>query len=85
VWGPILGAALLMLADEAFKEFSDYRNIGLGLIMALFVLRLPEGLSGLIARSGRAAKRCRPADDGGSVRLAVAAVPVGDLIGGSGE
>ena len=53
IWGPILGAVLLMLADEAFKEFSDYRNIGLGLIMALFVLALPEGLSGLIARVWR--------------------------------
>src|SRR5262249_199341 len=53
VWGPIVGTALLMLADEASKELSDYRNIGLGLIMALFVILRPEGVTGLIARLAR--------------------------------
>jgi branched-chain amino acid transport system permease protein len=60
IWGPIVGTALLMLADEGFKEFSDYRNIGLGLIMALFVILLPEGLTGLIARLNQ--RRAKPAD-----------------------
>lgn len=46
IWGPLLGAAVLMLADEAMKEFSDYRNIGLGLILAAFVILLPQGLVG---------------------------------------
>jgi branched-chain amino acid transport system permease protein len=61
VWGPLLGAALLMLADEAMREAGDWRDIGLGLILAGFVVLLPRGLAGLRlkapssahARSGR--------------------------------
>ncbi len=47
VWGPLLGAAVLMLADEGMREFGDYRDIGLGLVLALFVILLPKGLAGL--------------------------------------
>jgi len=47
VWGPLLGAALLMLADEGMREFGDWRDIGLGLILAAFVILLPRGLAGL--------------------------------------
>jgi branched-chain amino acid transport system permease protein len=47
VWGPLLGAALLMLADEGMREFGDWRDIGLGLLLAIFVIVLPRGLAGL--------------------------------------
>jgi branched-chain amino acid transport system permease protein len=47
VWGPLLGAALLMLADEAMREVGDWRDIGLGIILAGFVILLPKGLAGL--------------------------------------
>jgi branched-chain amino acid transport system permease protein len=50
IWGPLLGAALLMLADESMKEFSDYRNIGLGLLVTLFVIAWPRGLAGWFER-----------------------------------
>lgn len=50
IWGPLLGAALLMLADESMKEFSDYRNIGLGLLITLFVIAWPRGLAGWFDR-----------------------------------
>jgi branched-chain amino acid transport system permease protein len=46
VWGPLLGAGLLMLADEAMREAGNWRDIGLGLILAGFVV-LPRGLAGL--------------------------------------
>lgn len=49
VWGPLLGAAVLMLADEGMREFGDYRDIGLGLVLAVFVILLPKGLAGLFA------------------------------------
>lgn len=49
IWGPLLGAAALMLVDEGMKEFSDYRNIGLGLILAAFVILLPQGLVGALS------------------------------------
>jgi branched-chain amino acid transport system permease protein len=48
VWGPLLGALILMLADEAMREFGDWRDIGLGLILAGFVIFLPRGLMGLV-------------------------------------
>lgn len=44
VWGPLLGALLLMLADETMREFGDWRDIGLGLVLAGFVILLPKGL-----------------------------------------
>jgi branched-chain amino acid transport system permease protein len=56
VWGPLLGAAVLMLADEAMREFGDWRDIGLGLILAAFVIFLPKGLAGLKLPAGLSAK-----------------------------
>ena len=47
-WGPLLGAGLLMVADEFFKEFSDLRNVGLGLVVLIFMIFLPEGVAGAI-------------------------------------
>jgi branched-chain amino acid transport system permease protein len=53
VWGPLVGAVVLMVADEGFKEFQDWRALGMGLILPLFVVLLPGGLTGLFSR-GRA-------------------------------
>lgn len=50
IWGPLLGAAMLMLADEGMRELSDYRNIGLGLLLAVFVIAWPNGLNGWLQR-----------------------------------
>lgn len=50
VWGPLLGAALLMAADEGLREFGTLRDIGLGLVLAVFVILLPRGLAGLRRR-----------------------------------
>lgn len=47
VWGPLLGAVLLMAADEGLREFGTLREIGLGLVLATFVILLPRGLSGI--------------------------------------
>ena len=54
-WGPLIGAALLMLVDETLKEeaFAGYRNIGLGLILAAVVVLLPQGLAGGIDNLAR--------------------------------
>ena len=46
-WGPVLGALILMLADEGVRELGDWRDIGLGLILVLFVVLLPRGLVGM--------------------------------------
>jgi branched-chain amino acid transport system permease protein len=52
VWGPLLGAAVLMLADEGMREVGDWRDIGLGLVLAGFVILLPNGIAGLKLRTG---------------------------------
>jgi branched-chain amino acid transport system permease protein len=51
VWGPIAGAAGLMLADEVFKEWVEYRNIGLGILLVLFVTVWPRGIVGTLEES----------------------------------
>lgn len=50
IWGPILGAALLMLADEGMREIADYRSIGLGVLLTVFVVAWPNGISGWLQR-----------------------------------
>jgi branched-chain amino acid transport system permease protein len=47
-WGPILGAAALMLADIILRDFSAIRVGGLSLIIILFMIFLPRGLAGLV-------------------------------------
>lgn len=56
IWGPLLGAAILMLSDEAMREAGDWRDIGLGVVLVVFVVLLPKGLAGLAWR-GRNATR----------------------------
>ncbi len=48
IWGPITGAALLMLADEGARELGDFRDIGLGVLLMLFVVSLRRGLVGAV-------------------------------------
>lgn len=48
VWGPILGAAVLMLVEEPLKDAVEWRNIGLGLLIALFAILWPQGLVGAL-------------------------------------
>ena len=51
IWGPLLGAAVLMIADEGMRELGDWRDIGLGLVLAIFVILLPKGLAGIRFRA----------------------------------
>ena len=44
-WGPMIGAAVMMVVVEWMKEFGDARNIGMGLALVLFVLFMPGGLA----------------------------------------
>ena len=48
-WGPLLGAAALMLADEALKDYPDYRAMGVGAALVIFVLLWPRGIAGGIS------------------------------------
>jgi len=46
-WGPLIGAAVLMWADEGLREVGDWREIGIGLMLATCVILLPRGLAAL--------------------------------------
>jgi branched-chain amino acid transport system permease protein len=45
-WGPIFGAALMMILVEVGKSMGDVRNTLIGLVLVVFVLLLPRGLAG---------------------------------------
>ncbi|WP_027134673.1 branched-chain amino acid ABC transporter permease [Geminicoccus roseus] len=48
LWGPLVGAVILVLADEALREVGgDYRTLGLGLIIAAAMVLMPRGVIGL--------------------------------------
>ena len=47
-WGPILGTACLMIADEFLKELIEWRLAGLGIILMCFIIFYPKGLSGFL-------------------------------------
>jgi branched-chain amino acid transport system permease protein len=49
-WGPILGTALLIVLPELLREVSIYRNLVLGLSLALIAVFAPEGLFPLASR-----------------------------------
>jgi len=42
-----------MFADEQLKDFTEYRNMGLGAIIVLFVVLLPDGLAGTVEKHWR--------------------------------
>ncbi len=50
IWGPLIGAALLILSDEALKELLDWRALGMGLVLPVCVVLLPGGVIGLARR-----------------------------------
>lgn len=56
LWGPIIGAALLMLADEQLRDFTEYRNMGLGALIILFIVVFPDGVVGMAERLWRSLK-----------------------------
>ncbi|WP_428929619.1 branched-chain amino acid ABC transporter permease [Marinibacterium sp. SX1] len=45
-WGPLVGSALLMAADESLSSVPEWRMIGLGILTVVFVIVLPNGLTG---------------------------------------
>ncbi len=61
-WGPLLGVATLMLVDEVLKESVEYRNIGLGLILIVFVVVWPKGIAGALEAARHRFRRPRKKD-----------------------
>lgn len=47
-WGPLLGAATLMLADTLLRDFPSYRIAALAFIILGAMIFLPRGVAGLL-------------------------------------
>jgi len=47
-WGPILGTALLTALPEILRDVDIYRNLAMGIALALIAVLAPEGLFPLI-------------------------------------
>jgi len=70
IWGPLLGAATLMLVDEVLKEFVDWRLAGLGIILVVFIVLWPKGLAGALDNmSSRFRKDTEFSDRGGKSHI----------------
>ena len=51
VWGPVAGAVVFALLDEALLRYLTQSHLlGLGLLLILAILFLPDGLAGLVRR-----------------------------------
>ena len=60
-WGPLLGAAALMIVNELLNEIVEWRLAGLGLILVVFVMFWPKGLAGGVdVLTTRLRRRGRP-------------------------
>lgn len=60
-WGPVFGAALMMILVEFAKGWGDIQNSLIGVVLIAFVLLLPRGLAGATARfAERLGKRASP-------------------------
>ena len=49
-WGPILGTGILTILPEVLRAVEAYRNLTLGLALALIAVLAPEGLGPLLSQ-----------------------------------
>ena len=49
--GPLLGALLITLLPALSASLAAYKTLGVGVLLVVFFLRLPEGLFGLLVRA----------------------------------
>ncbi|CDX32221.1 Branched-chain amino acid ABC transporter, permease protein [Mesorhizobium plurifarium] len=61
-WGPILGAAAMMVLVEIAKGMGDVRNTAVGVVLVLFVLLFPKGIAGAAGRTLRMFRAQRSAE-----------------------
>jgi len=72
-WGALVGAIVMVGADEVMREAGEFRTLGLGLILAFFVVAMPGGVLGLLENGlARLRRRRQPgpiqAEDGHAAR-----------------
>lgn len=75
-WGPLVGTIVLVAADEVMREAGEFRTLGLGLIIALFIVLMPKGLVGRLEDLVRHLRR--PASAAPPAKLAERPTPAGE-------
>jgi len=60
-WGPIFGTALLTVLPEVLRSLEGYRNLSIGLALALIAMFAPQGLLPALVRLFRRATKGRRA------------------------
>jgi branched-chain amino acid transport system permease protein len=56
-WGPIVGTAILIILPEWLRAVEMYRNLSLGISLAIIAVLAPQGLGPLIATGIKKAMR----------------------------
>jgi len=51
-WGPVFGAAAMTSLVDGAQNFGDVKNMVVGIVLVLFVVLMPKGLIGLVAKAG---------------------------------
>lgn len=49
-WGPVVGTVVLMVTDELMRDMGQFRTLGLGILITVFVVALPTGLVGRLTQ-----------------------------------
>ena len=52
-WRPIAGTIILVAADGVMREFGGFSKLGFGLIIAAFIVLMPQGLVGRVSDLAR--------------------------------
>jgi branched-chain amino acid transport system permease protein len=60
-FGPIIGAAIVVVLPQFLTEFGEYETVVYGLFILLFLLFLPHGLAGLLEKRNWFGARKEPA------------------------
>ena len=63
-WGPIVGTALLTALPEVLRAAEAYRNLTLGIVLALVAVLAPRGLVPLVSQAVRKLVRRLRKQDG---------------------
>lgn len=51
--GPLVGSGLLFIASQALQALGEWQSFGYGLLLALVLFMMPDGVVGSLARFGR--------------------------------
>jgi branched-chain amino acid transport system permease protein len=49
VWGPLIGALVLVGADEAFRDAAQWRNTAYAAVLIIIVILVPDGIAGRLS------------------------------------